>query len=361
MCISIKTMSNKKTLGQFFTKNYEKIFSGITIPKDTKKIIEPFAGDCDLIKFIDDINISIDKYDIDPKNDTTVERDTLLDPPDYTNYFILTNPPYLARNKSTNKEIFDLYKENDLYKCFLRILITNKSVGGLIIIPLNFFTSIRNIDIKLRKDFLYIYRIKRLNIFTKKVFSDTSYSVCSFIFVNKSLDDFEDIFENLKIQEDKSYTIDTYILPENKNLQLIFSSKNDYTIGGEIYKLQKSTEYRVFRLTEDMENSDCITNILLKALDDNGDFSDTKKSINLSIVKDDSIFYGKNTSRTYASLVIEPQISLEKQEEIVLSFNNFMTEKRELYDSLFLTNYREGKRKRISFDLAYDIVKHLLL
>ena len=37
---------------------------------------------------------------------------------------------------------------------------------------------------------------------------------------------------------------------------------------------------------------------------------------------------------------------------------------REKYHSLFLTNYRESKdiaRKRISFDLVYQIVGHLLI
>jgi hypothetical protein len=33
---------------------------------------------------------------------------------------------------------------------------------------------------------------------------------------------------------------------------------------------------------------------------------------------------------------------------------------REKYNSLFLTNYRENKRKRISFELAFKIFGHLL-
>lgn len=30
------------------------------------------------------------------------------------NKFVLTNPPYLARNKSIDKTVFDKYKTNDL-------------------------------------------------------------------------------------------------------------------------------------------------------------------------------------------------------------------------------------------------------
>lgn len=49
---------------------------------------------------------------------------------------ILTNPPYLARNKSMNKELFDKYNINDLYKCFIEILL-----DGILIVPLNFIYS----------------------------------------------------------------------------------------------------------------------------------------------------------------------------------------------------------------------------
>jgi hypothetical protein len=47
----------------------------------------------------------------------------------------------------------------------------------------------------------------------------------------------------------------------------------------------------------------------------------------------------------------------------VIDFNNLLTEYRNKYNSLFLTNYRESHdiaRKRISFDLVYQIVSYLL-
>ena len=87
------------------------------------------------------------------------KRDTLLNPLNYNNKFIITNPPYLARNKSQDKSIFDKYKTNDLYKCFIQSIINNNCNGGILIIPLNFFSSIRKSDIDLRKHFLKIYDI----------------------------------------------------------------------------------------------------------------------------------------------------------------------------------------------------------
>ena len=72
----------------------------------------------------------------------------------------------------------------------------------------------------------------------------------------------------------------------------------------------------------------------------------------------------KLSARSYAIIVIEPEISLEKQKDLVIKFNDFLNNYREKYNSLFLCNYRESKeiaRKRISFDLIYNILQHLIL
>ena len=166
--------------GQFYTTNYEYILQGLTIPNDTVSVIEPFAGQGDLVEFVG--SLPIECYDIDPKQDYIVQRDTLMDPPVYTDKFVLTNPPYLARNKSTDKTVFDKYQTNDLYKCFLLELIKQKPIGGILIVPLNFLCSIRKSDTDLRRQFLNVFSILRINIFEEQVFDDTTYTTCSFQF-----------------------------------------------------------------------------------------------------------------------------------------------------------------------------------
>ena len=81
----------------------------------------------------------------------------------------------------------------------------------------------------------------------------------------------------------------------------------------------------------------------------------------------DNDIYIDNTpnlsARTYATLVIQPVLSALQQKKLVQDFNEFLEAKREKYHSLFLTNYRESKdiaRKRISFDLVYQIVEFIL-
>jgi tRNA1(Val) A37 N6-methylase TrmN6 len=120
---------SKSQLGQFYTTNYEYILQSFVIPEGIKKIIEPFAGNGDLVQYIESFKkkYEVECYDIDPKKDYIKMRDTLNDPPDYKDAYVITNPPYLARNKCEKKELFDKYDTNDLYKCFMEILI--KKIG----------------------------------------------------------------------------------------------------------------------------------------------------------------------------------------------------------------------------------------
>ncbi len=337
-------MSKKKELGQFYTTNYDYIFTGMRLPDCVNSVIEPFVGEGHLVCYAKKCKpgINVIFYDIDPKLDGTIIQDTLLDTPDYTNHYIITNPPYLARNKSKNKVIFDKYKQNDLYKCFISQIINNNTLGGMIIIPLNFISSIRKSDIELRKKFLQKYQIDVLNIFEEQVFNDTSYSVCSLQFSPKT--------------GSEEHIGRITIFPSMNSIDCDLNKNNNYTIGGEIYNLPVNEKIIVQRLTKQNKNSTYKTNILAKCIDD-------ATPIGLSLVSDEECYVDdtKNLSaRSYATLVIEPVLQKEKQEQLCEHFNKFIKYYREKYNSLFLTNYREDARKRISFSLIFRIVNYLL-
>jgi hypothetical protein len=346
-------MNTKSKLGQFYTTNYDYILTNMCIPSKITNIIEPFAGNGDLLKFINNSEQSytIECYDIEPKHSYIVKRDTLNNPPCYDNKFVLTNPPYLARNKNKDKQLYDKYNCNDLYKCFIINIINSNCYGGILIIPLNFICSIRKADVNLRKRFLNKFNIITLNIFEEQVFEDTSYSVCCLQFEIKK--------EDIKIN--KNMRIKTYIYPLNKCLDINLSQDNNYTIGGDIYKLEQSKKYKIIRATRLTAISECITNILLKCIDDS-----INNKIQLKIVENDNKFIDntpKLSARSYATLVITPKIDLTRQKELVKNFNEYLNTNRDRYNSLFLTNYRESNtiaRKRISFDLAFKICSHLL-
>jgi hypothetical protein len=345
-------MEQKQELGQFYTTKYSYILQNLNIPIKNTTLIEPFAGNGDLVKFIkeqkNDINFNIECYDIDVKQPYINYRNTLLNPPNYNGKFIVTNPPFHSRNKSTNKEIFDKYNVNDLYKAFIAEIITNENLcdGGIIIIPLNFLCSIRVSDIQLRKMFLDKYTIIQLNIFEENVFDDTSYTICSLQFQRNYL----------LIPTEIPITI----YPSKQNITAILNNENNYSIGGEIYNLPTLNTYNIVRLTSknvDKKN----TNILVKCIDDN-----KHNQICLTIVTDEKVFIDNTpnqSARTYASLIIEPSINIEKQKLLVEKFNKFLQNYRTKYNSLFLTNYRESKdiaRKRISFSLVFKIMEYIL-
>lgn len=344
------TKANKKKsqLGQFYTTNYKYILQNLYIPENVTNIVEPFAGKADLLSFVEDKQkYNIECYDIDPKNETIVQRDTLNYPPNYSGKFVLTNPPYLARNKSKSKEIFNKYNVNDLYKCFLKTLISSNVLGGIIIIPLNFWCSVRTADVSLRKEFLEKFRIIKVNYFEEQVFDDTSYTICSLQFEDNA----RTVIKNHQVIFD--------IYPSKKTLEVVLNEENNYTIGGEIYNLPIQTEYTITRLiVGDSPN----TNIVAKCIDDN-----INSQIQLKIVEDKDVFYDdtpNKSARTYATLVITPELSIIQQEELVEKFNKYMSMMREKYHSLFLTNYRESKsiaRKRITFDLVYKVSGYLLM
>lgn len=349
--IKNKIMLSKQVLGQFYTTKQEYILQGMKIPNNIKNIIEPFAGNGDLITFVEKeqelnkVKYKIECYDIEPKKDYIIKQDTIKTPINYNNKYLITNPPYLARNKSKDKTLFDKYDVNDLYKCVIKNILTNICLGGILIIPLNFWSSIRIADIELRKSFLKIYDIILLNIFEEQVFDDTTYTICSFQFT---------------LKKNKNNKLNIIIYPSKTIINTELNDDNNFMIGGDIYKLVLNNTYKITRLTnKNKEKSN--TNILVKCIDDN-----INSQIGLSFVEDDNIYIDNTpnqTARTYATLIIEPQIEKDKQKQLIIKFNKYLDEYRKKYNSLFLTNYRESKsiaRKRISFDLVYSITEYIL-
>jgi len=340
---------NKQVLGQFYTTNHEYILQGMKIPDNIENIIEPFTGNGDLINFIkkDNIEYNIECYDIEPKKDFIVKKDTIINPPNYNDKYLITNPPYLARNKSKDKLVFDKYDVNDLYKCVIKEILTNNCLGGIFIIPLNFWSSIRIADINLRKLFLEKYNIILLNIFEEQVFDDTTYTICSFQFELKN----NNIINN---------KLNIIVYQSKINIQTELNDDNNYMIGGNIYNLKLKNTYKISRLTKKNINKSN-TNILVKCIDDN-----ENNKIGLSFVNDNEIYVDdtpNQTARTYATLIIEPKIEKDKQKQLINKFNTYLEEHRTKFKSLFLTNYRESKdiaRKRISFDLVYSITGYIL-
>lgn len=324
-------MNNKKKLGQFYTTNFEYILNGLVIPAEFNDIVEPFVGQGDLLNWIG-ANKTVECYDLDPKIDATTQN-TLLEPPVYKNKFVITNPPYLAKNKNKDKSIYNKWQVDDLYKAFIKSFVEGEVNGGIIIVPLNFLCDE---DSKIRDLFFQNYTITKLNIFEEKVFKDTTYIVCAFSFIKGK----------------QKSAIETHIYPVASTIMLNLNENYGWRIGGEIYT-NITTTHKITRLQANQKPN---TTLFLYAIDTGS------ANGRIRLEHNHQPFYGKNTDRAFASIV--SNIPIKDEKLLCEKFNNEIENLRLKYNSLFLTNYRNSSklyaRKRISFDLAYKIISEIL-
>jgi hypothetical protein len=329
----------KKAKGQFYTTHCGYILDGFPLPPASDKIIEPFAGKGDIIKWLrqkEEGRRRIEAYDIEPPQPAGSEvvvqrRDTLAHPPDYKGAWVITNPPYLARNKSKDKSIYDFYHTNDTYKCFILSLTQpdNYCNGGVIIIPAGFFFSPRCVDVKCRNIFMTQYKITKVKYFEK---SDTDLKEQNVVWVR---------------------------FPSAESKLFKMEALNNWIIRGDIYTLPilEGVSVRRYVVGHVLAEGEQQTFITLNALD-------SKNRICLSYNKN-YIYPAKECSRTYATFRITGRLLSEAEQiKICSEFNEFIEQKRKETWSLFLPQFRESKqnnaRKRIPFELAYRIFLHLI-
>ena len=327
-------MNSKSKLGQFYTTNSDYILQGMEVPAGVD-VIEPFCGQGDLVKWV---GREVEKYDIDPKIDA-ITQDTLLNPPNYKDKYVVTNPPYLARNKSSDKVLYDKYNMNDLYKISLRTIIDGDVIGGILVVPVNFISED---SFKLREYFFSKYKITRLNIFEEDVFDDTSYSVCSFQFEKHDLYPLTPPYTKIPI----------FIYPSGKEIELILDNKLHFTIGKGLFPNIKS-EYNIRRL---VDGESPTSNLYLRAIDTGTDVG------RISLTVNKNHLYGSQTDRTFATIQTDKPISDERF--VCEKFNEILEKYRDRYNSLFLTNYRNSTssyaRKRITFKQSYSLIEQIL-
>jgi hypothetical protein len=330
-------MSSKKERGQFYTVNHGYILEGLAKPPPGVRVVEPFAGQGDLLDWLG-AGYTCEAYDLEPKDARVKKRDTLLDPPEYTGSWVITNPPYLARNKTGDKTYFEKYDTNDLYKCFMHSL--NDCLGGLLIIPVGFFLSPRDVDFQCRHAFMQRYTITHVRCFEEQVFPDTSTAVVAFSFEKATTGP-------LEVQE-----VPWERVPGGDVRTFTMRASEKWIIGGDIYDLPVNPGVKITRYVEDQEPRG-LTGLTLHALD-------CSTPISMKYAPEE-VYRGKHSSRTYATLCVHGvALTEEVEREIALRFNTYLAEKRKDTWSLFLPQYREFARKRMPFDLAYAVVHKII-
>lgn len=314
----------KKT--QHFTENYKEILQGIDFYP--QKAVDPFAGNCDLLKYSP--NTKWELYDIDVKKPEVNYRDSLLNPIDYTGKSVITNPPYLAKNKTKEfGEIFEKYHTDDLYKASILSILGCKN--GILIIPINFFTDEYTREV--REKFLSQYRVVYVNVFTKQVFANTSYNVCSFYFEKgeTSYVTFHDHFAN-------------------RDTTLKLKKEYGYRVGGDFYATFKNIKPIFSRV---LKGEKANTNLFISC-------TDTRDTDFHLEYKPGYVYEGKESDRFFATLKCERDLTEEEQIRLASNFNLHIDTARFMHGNLLFTNYRDNGRKRISLEDVYKICTLLI-
>ena len=291
--------------------------------------IEPFYGEGDLAKALD---ITFNEYyDIESK-EPEHKRDTLLNPPEYMGKWVITNPPYLAKNKAKDKTLFNIYPYDDLYKIAMSTM--NDALGGILIIPINFLTDGRSAS--LRNIFFKQYDIIRLNVYLDSMFDNTDYNVCSFFFKRK-------------VNDNNSVSIDINFYENKKEIEnFIFTLHKEYSyrIGGEFFNDISIVKPIFSRITETKRDNP--THINVVCID--------KTNEPLHFYYDETPYYGKQTDRNIATLSFNGKLKPEFEKQLIDEANKYINDFRVLNHNLCFTNYRDRHRKRIGFTEAYQIM-----
>ena len=142
------------------------LFEGCQRPPPGCVVIEPFVGDGAILKWLGADNIVI-PYDADPRQPKVIRRDCIREKPKYYGTYVVTRSPQLSKAEAEDKTVFETYGTDDYYKCFIKSLRDTPN-GGIVTLPLNFLTGIRDSEAKLRQNFFSSSKPTRFNIIDDK-------------------------------------------------------------------------------------------------------------------------------------------------------------------------------------------------
>lgn len=322
-------MSKKRELGQYYTIenpfNHQLFHEWMAFVNKEKTILEPFAGANNIIKLVSDSGYKLNWscYDISPSENPVYEnkiikQDTIKNfPQGYET--CITNPPYLGKSSAKRRHIEYPWKEDDLYKVCMNIILSNCNYAALII-PESFITS----DIHHKTE--NTKKLWGVISLTNKMFNDTNCPVCLAMFTPNGSD-------NIKVYSNEIYL-------------------------GSLNELQNTD------ITGYTETNSWIFN------DKNGNIG--VKTVDSQETADCGFFYGENinpntikiSSRAFSRISGLP--SNIDRDEFIHECNNILNEYRKQTKDVMLTSFKglrkDGKyRRRLDFKTVKCIMNKALI
>ena len=330
------SQSQKQALGQFYTTNSDYILAGYEELVKDKIVVDPFAGGGDLLEWsIRNGAKSVVAYDLQPNYPNTIQNDSLNNPPSYKDMMVVTNPPYLAKNKCKgDKSVYDKWEQNDYYKCHLASLAIDCE-EAIEVLPSNFFCESRA---GIRNKLFETHHIVSAKYWNTPVFDDATTGICV-IHLKRGSRDIQQFPMSLSSGE----TVDVVLKAENNFLY------------GEKFFLDINRAKGINIVKTDVGMPPPNTNLVVGLLD-NGKWSNGVK-----YNTGDAIYCSPKSFTTYQITLPDHTITESDQKRIADEFQKRMTEYRHLYHDLFLANYMGPTQKILSRHYVHSLLETVMM
>ena len=322
--------TSKQGAGQYYTTVADRILERYTPIVQRKSVTDPFAGRGDLLTWaLANGATKTQGYDLHPQSPYIAQRDTLLDPPSYANQIVVTNPPYLHRNKCRqgSYEPYDKWEQDDLYKCFLATLAPFDCDQAIVVVPTNFLCEARS---SARETVFSNYFVEAATYWEEPIFEDATTGVCTLHLIRG---------------QRVCQTFPMILCPSGEVLTMDLHPENDYLHGNAFFDyLRGHVPAHPLQITKVDVGMPPPNTKLVAGLADDG-----KWPWGLSYNEGADYYCEPKAFFTYQlHLTNAPALSSDDQRKIAALFQERLWEFRHRYHGMFIANYMGARQRLLS-------------
>ena len=305
----------KQKTGSYYTTKADELLTGLEHIVSNAKVIEPFAGGGDMTSWC-----KRNGADSVLERDLIWGQDSIMTPDFGDADTVVTNPPYLSKNKNKDKTPYNKWSQSDLYKCHMASLVSSDIQKGILVLPSNFISESNS---KIRDLFFSRFKLDRVRYYRYPVFEDATTGICVISFSRWTPSN------TMVVPIDTHYT-DTVVSDEYE-----LRSEYGWLPGVEFFQhiYADPTPLNVSILREGEG-----TNILISLL------TNGKYPLGAHY-NDGETFYASEKTFTTYQVKLDVEISKETQRKVVDEYNETLYRYMDEYESLFLANYMGAEQK----------------
>lgn len=291
-------------------------------PPPGSVVVIPFANQ-EILDWLGTGYITL-AYAENPRTSKIFNREVFANPPKFQGSYIIGTPPWTKKNSAEEKAIFDRYGTDSLYKCFIKMLLRDFPIGGLLVLPLRFLIGARDSEQKRRREFFRTFRPEKMQVFSDLIRDNEVTLVIQFIRRT----------DPLTYSEHTPVTI----IRQNRILNTSWTIQNNedpfILESNPFYRNLKEVPKKTIKAYIDIYN----TNTLLY------------------LNKSDPISLSSTPLENATHLCVKGFVSKNLRDKIIKDFNNTLKEWRDATESLFLPYVVIKDKKTIYIDIDLVLV-----